>query len=186
MFVRSVPLLLIVGMLPFSTMHGAERASIPAGAIGSEVPSFQVRNVAGTLLNRSVCHVCRNGSRPVVMVVLRKPGTRQRMLLRNIDRLVQTRRSEGLRAFCVYLGDRPQHDVSLMQTFAHNGQIAMPVGVTSLAIGDAGMLSISAQADATVILYSDRTIRQRFEFSEEELSHDKIRSVLEAADRLVD
>ena len=75
---------------------------IRAGHVGSEVPSFQMREVSGPYLNRSICRVCRNGDRPVVMVMLREVGPKQRMLLRNLDRVLEARRGDGLRGFCVF------------------------------------------------------------------------------------
>ena len=46
----------------------AEQKLLTSGpAAGKEGPSFFVRAITGPQMNRSVCFVCRNGDRPVVM-----------------------------------------------------------------------------------------------------------------------
>lgn len=153
-------------------------------SLGMYVPTFQVRNATGPFVNRSVCHVCQNGDRPVVMVVMREVGPKQRMLLRNLDRLVASHRAEGLRAFGVYLGDRPREDFSHVRTFAFNGRIEMPVGLTSTSLGDPSQLDIPADSETTVFLYENRRVQSRMDFKPGSPSHDEIRDLLEHAKHL--
>jgi hypothetical protein len=148
------------------------------------VPTFQVRNSTGPFVNRSVCHVCRNGDRPVVMVVMREVGPKQRMLLRNIDRSVTTRRGEGLRAFGVFLGDRPREDFDQIRTFAFNGRIEMPVGLSSPSLADQSLLDIPADAETTVFLYENRRVVSRTEFKPGAPNHEQLRDLLDAIGQL--
>jgi hypothetical protein len=145
-----------------------------------------MRTVSGPLMNRSLCHVCRNGDRPVVMVVLRESGTRQRMLLRNLDRLLEKKRDSGLRGFCAVLSPEPFKEISRVQTFAFNGRIEMPVGVTPEALASESLLDIPADSAATVFLYDHQVVRRRFDFTDDEPTHAQIRAVLEAAAQLSD
>ncbi|MBD3672448.1 MAG: hypothetical protein HUJ26_02880 [Planctomycetaceae bacterium] len=164
--------------------QGADR--IPsAGELGSTVPSFQMRTVSGPLMNRSVCHVCRNGSRPVVMIVLRELKPSQRVLLRNVDRLVEKHRERGLRAFAVYLTDLPRRDIPLVQTFQYNGRIEMPVGISPAAIGT-DQLGVEETIPVSVILYHDTTVWKRYDFDVNGPSHQQIRDILANADSLLD
>ena len=52
------------------------------------IPEFHSRVVTGPLMNKSVCFVCRNGARPVVMVFVRSMTPEVQRLLRNVDRIV--------------------------------------------------------------------------------------------------
>ena len=65
-----------IGALPFRSVlaePAAESKPLISGlAAGKEVPSFFVRAITGPQMNRSVCFVCRNGDRPVVMVMMRR------------------------------------------------------------------------------------------------------------------
>lgn len=158
--------------------------AVRAGHVGSEVPSFQMRTVAGPLMNRSICQVCRNGDRPVVMVLLREAGPRQRMLLRNLDRVLEERRGDGLRGFCVYLSDQPRWDISRVQTFAFNGRIEMPIGVTPNELGAVGRMDVPAESTATVFFYSDRIVQHRMDFTGDGPTHDEIREIVNRAEVL--
>jgi len=165
-----------------------DRVPVPrdplAGEVGSTVPSFQMRTVSGPLMNRSVCHVCRNGERPVVMVVLRDLGPSQRVLLRNIDRVVEKERTRGLRSFAVFLSDLPRRDISRVQTFTFNGRVGMPVGLAPDAIGT-DQLGVTDQHRMSVILYSNQTVFKRYDFGEAGPTHDEIRQVLAGTEELL-
>jgi len=156
-----------------------------AGEAGSTVPSFQMRTVSGPLMNRSVCHVCRNGDRPVVMVILRVLNPAQRVLLRNLDRSVEQYREEGLRSFAVYLSDVPRRDIQRVQTFQYNGRIDMPVGLSPSAIGE-DQLGVDASIPVSVILYNEQTVWKRFDFDDDGPSHQEIREILSQVEGLVD
>ncbi len=155
-----------------------------AGQIGGGVPSYQMRTVSGPTMNRSVCLVCRNGDRPVVMVVLREVGPNQRILLRNLDRLLRRERETGLRGFCAVLSPDPFREISRVQTFAFNGRVEMPVGITPDALGDRSGLDIPRESATTVFLYNEMVIRRRFDFGSAGPTHDEIREVLRAAAEL--
>src|SRR5262249_17740837 len=70
---------------------------------GEKVQTFYVRGVTGPLKSRSVCYVCRNGDRPVVMLFIRQITPEVRQLLKAIDGEVDQRRASGLRSFGVFL-----------------------------------------------------------------------------------
>jgi hypothetical protein len=173
-------LLLLTGV---PVAQGMDRSPL-AGETGSRVPSFQMRTVSGPLMNRSVCHVCRNGERPVVMVVLRDLGPSQRVLLRNLDRIVEKERSRGLRSFAVFLSDLPRRDISRVQTFTFNGRVDMPVGLAPDAIGT-DQLGVSDTNRVSVFLYSEQTVFKRYDFDEQGPSHDEIREILAGAEKLL-
>lgn len=180
-YVRS--LILFVLSIFCNSADGADR--IPqAGDVGSTVPSFQMRTVSGPLMNRSVCHVCRNGDRPVVMVVLRELGPSQRVLLRNLDRCIEQNREQGLRSFAVYLSDVPRRDLQRVQTFQYNGRIDMPVGLSPSAIGE-DQLGVDASIPVSVILYNEQTVWKRFDFDDDGPSHQEIREILSEVEGLV-
>jgi len=177
--ISTIPILTLACLVA----EGAE--GIPsAGDSGSTVPTFQMRTVSGPLMNRSVCHVCRNGSRPVVMIVLRSLNPEQRVLLRNIDRVVEKHRERGLRAFAVYLSDVPRRDIPRVQTFQYNGRIEMPVGLSPSAIGT-DQLGVKKEVPVSVILYHEQTVWKRYDYEQDGPSHQQIRNLLDSTDRLL-
>lgn len=147
--------------------------------VGEYVPQFYSRVVTGPMMNRSVCFVCRNGGRPVVMVLMRKVSPEARPLLRNIDRLVDLHRTSGLRSFGVMLSDDPFRSISAVQTFAFNAKIDMPLTVGTQAVGEASCQSVHPDAAVTVVLYRQRRVVARYAFREDELTVARFRDVIE-------
>ena len=84
--------------------------------VGETVPRFYVRAVTGPLANRSVCYVCRNGDRPVVMVLLRDCLPELPPLLTGLDEVIDQNRAVGLRGFGVLIAPDQQTAVSKLQT----------------------------------------------------------------------
>src|SRR5262245_11499857 len=86
--------------------------------VGDKVPTFYVRAITGPLKNKSVCYVCRNGDRPVVMVLVRETSPELAKLLKGIDEQVDRHRADGLRSFGVFLAQDSQQLLPKVQTLA--------------------------------------------------------------------
>lgn len=143
------------------------------------VPSFYARAVTGPLMNRSVCYVCRHGSRPVVMVVVRRTSPELQTLLQGVDAVVDRHRADGLRSFAVIVCGDPQQAVPAVQTFAFDGKIAMPLCVASEAVAGTGGLELDEQAEVSILLYRNRRIESTAVFRRGELSPAAIPAVLD-------
>ncbi len=153
--------------------------------IGDYVPTFYTRAVTGPLMNRSVCYVCRNGGRPVVMVFLRKFGAGVKPLLKQVDSLVDHHRAEGLRSFGVFVTEDPSEAISEVQTFSFDNKIALPLTVASDAIAEPHCQNLHAQADVTVVLYNKRRVVNRFAFREGEIQSDEIEHIARSIAKLL-
>ena len=79
--------------------------------VGDFIPSFYSHVVSGSLMNKSVCFVCRSGRRSVVMILMRDIKREHRPLIKNINRLVDLHRGSRLRGFGVMISGA---DVSLL------------------------------------------------------------------------
>lgn len=154
-------------------------------AVGEEVPSFYSRVVTGPLMNRSVCYVCRNGRRPVVMVFLRTLDAKIEPLLKDVDRRVDRHRADGLRSFGTYLSKDPSEAVSAVQTFSFDHKIVMPLCVASNRIAEADGQKLHEDADVTLILYENRRVVKRFAFRADQISDAQRNRVADAIDELV-
>jgi hypothetical protein len=126
--------------------------------VGKEVPSFFLRAITGPLMNRSVCFVCRNGDRPVVMVVLRRLESGAAFMLKSLDQFVDRRRADGLRAFGVMLCDEPGKVAPHLQTLSFDQQLNLPLGVGPEALADRDSLSIDPAASVTLVAYRERKV----------------------------
>lgn len=163
-----------------------EDARIESGrAIGDYVPTFYTRAVTGPLRNRSVCYVCRNGGRPVVMVFLRKLSTELKPLLKQVDRLVDQHRADGLRSFAVFVIADPSQAISSVQTFSFDHKITLPLTVASTTVAHPHCQNLNERADVTVVLYQKRRVVTRFAFRADQVKQRRIDEIAESINKLL-
>lgn len=158
--------------------------------VGKEVPSFFVRAITGPQMNRSVCFVCRNGDRPVVMILLRRLESGTSVVLKAVDELVDRRRADGLRAFGVMLSDEPSKVSPHLQTVSFDHQLSLPLGVGPEALADRDSLSLDPAASVTLIAYRDRKVVWTSAFRSADLRDEptrsrRLREIVEQAESLL-
>jgi hypothetical protein len=155
-------------------------------AVGQLVPSFYVRAVTGPLSNKSVCYVCRNGERPVVMVILRRLDPETTKLLKALDKLIDKNRAMGLRGFAVWMHDDPKKVSPKLQTLSFNEKLALPLTVCTTVIAGASSQSVHRDAAVTVVLYRKQHVVARLAFRRGEVTKDAVSRVLKQTKKLLD
>ncbi|MEX1230878.1 MAG: hypothetical protein WEB58_11610 [Planctomycetaceae bacterium] len=168
-----------VNVVPTDDVVEAKRPFHSGRMVGDDVPYFYVRAVTGPMMNRSVCYVCRNGQRPVVMVLMRKLSPSARDLLVEIDRVVNKSRAHGLRCFGVLVSEEPMHDVSRVQTFAFDGKIEMPLTIGAPMVALPSCQNLNPDADVTVVLYRQRRVVATYAFRGDSLDQASIERLSE-------
>ena len=143
-------------------------------AVGERVPQFFVRAVTGPFMNKSVCYVCRNGDRPVVMVLMRNVVDGLPSLLKELDRCVDQHRAVGLRGFGVLLTENQRTAISQLQTLAFDNQLSLPLSVASTQLDAPSSQNLHPEAAVTVVLYHDQTVIATHAFRDTELNAEKI------------
>jgi len=123
---------------------------------GSTISPFFVRAVTGPHRNRSVCYVCRYGSRPVVMVLVQKVDPRLGQLLTTIDQVIDQNRLAGLRGFGVLVTDQSARAVPILQTIAFDQKVHMPLTAATTSIAGSGGHNLHPEAATTLILYRNQ------------------------------
>ena len=147
--------------------------------VGDYVPTFYSRVVSGSLMNKSVCFVCRSGRRPVVMILMRDIKREYRPLIKNISRLVDMNRGSGMRGFGVMISENPFGSISKVQTFAFNNKISMPLTVAPLSVAGPSCQDIHPDAEISVVLYRNREVVKTISFRAGELTYDRSRDVID-------
>lgn len=135
---------------------GTDERTVPLESgpeAGSSIQSFFVRAVTGPHRNRSVCYVCRYGSRPVVAVFIQKVDPQLPRLLQAIDRFVDDNRLSGLRSFGVLVTDQSSSVVPILQTMAFDGRIRMPLTASTTAIAGSSSWRLDKRAATTIVTY---------------------------------
>lgn len=154
--------------------------------VGERVSTFYVRAVTGPLKNRSVCYVCRNGDRPVVMLFIRQVTPELKRLLKGIDAEVDRHRAEGLRSFGVFLGGEGKELLPQVQTLAFDEMLNLPLTIAAAPSDGSAGRSIHRDAAVTVILYREQIVTANFSYRSDELTGDEIAKVLKAVRRMAE
>ena len=139
---------------------------------GEKVRPFYVRAITGPLKNKSVCYVCRNGDRPVVMIVIRKITPELKTLIKGIDGEIDQHRAAGLRAFGVFLAGDGNELLPQVQTLAFDGKINLPLTIAAAPFDGSAGGTIHPEAAVTVMLYRDQIVTSNFAYRPFEL-HDR-------------
>ena len=147
-------------------------------ATGERVPQFFVRAVTGPLMNKSVCYVCRNGDRPVVMVFLRDVIDGVPSLLKELDTYIDQNRAVGLRGFAVLLSENQRNAVSKLQTLSFDHQLSLPLAVASTQLDAPSSQNLHPDAAVTVVLYHDQTVVKSHAFRAAEIDADRIAEMM--------
>jgi len=170
--------------------HGAaapRTRSIQSGRqVGQKIPSFYVRVVTGPLRNKSVCYVCRNGSRPCVMILFRKLEPGLTPLLKQIDRQVDRNRASGLKGFGVLISPQPSQAISKLQTLSFNNKIRLPLTVGTDAVSAPSCQNVHPEATVTVVLYHRQRVIQTYAFRSGQLTASNTKAILAGVRRLLD
>ena len=157
------------------TAPSANRAPLKPGLqVGEKVPSFYVRAITGPLRTKSVCYVCRNGDRPVVMLLVRKITPELPGLLKKIDEIVDENRAVGLRSFGVFLAEDSKTLAPQLQTLAFDEKINLPLTVAAAPADGLGGETPHPEAAVTVLLYREQRVTANVAYREGELGADQI------------
>ena len=176
----------LLGIFLASDVQGEGVTPMEAMSTGDEIPSFYVRAVTGPQAGKSVCYVCRNGDRPVVLVLLKELGPDTAALLKDLDRSVNRHRADGLRCFAVFLTDSPQKDSARLQTLAFDEKIDVPLTLAGEAATQGSSVAVPVGATISVITYHDRRIVQRFSFKPGACDESARRSIISASEKLIE
>lgn len=186
-FTSRLKVLLGVGAIIFSLgfLEAGESNKLTSGrAVGDKVPQFFVRAVTGPLSNKSVCYVCRNGDRPVVMVFLRDLVSGTPDLLKQLDRSVDQHRAVGLRGFCVLLSEDQRSATSRLQTLSFDNQLSLPLTVASPQLEAPASQNLNPDAAVTVVLYQDTTVISTHAYRSDEVTSERIRELMSQVEAL--
>jgi hypothetical protein len=145
---------------------------------GERVQTFYVRAITGPLKNKSVCYVCRNGDRPVVMIFVRRITPELKKLLKGIDAEIDGHRAWGLRGFGVFLAGDGDELLPQVQTLAFDEKVNLPLTIAAAPSDGSAGGTIHADAAVTVMLYREQIVTANFAYRALELQDREIDRIL--------
>jgi len=151
---------------------------------GDAVPNFYVRAVTGPLQGKSVCYVCRNGDRPVIMVLARQMIPRLDALLRELDRLIDAHRADGLRGFGVFVGPDSRKLLPQVQTLAFENKLILPLTLAAAPAEGPGLRGLPPEVAVSVVLYRNQKVFQSFRLANEAIDDKSFESIVDAVQTL--
>ncbi|MFP6765310.1 MAG: hypothetical protein VB858_16900 [Planctomycetaceae bacterium] len=144
---------------------------------GSTIHPFFVRAVTGPHRNRSVCYVCRYGSRPVVMVLVQEVDPKLGTLLTTIDQIIDQNRLTGLRGFGVLVTDQSAQAVPILQTIAFDRKVHMPLTAATTSIAGSSSHNLHPDAATTLILYRNQKAVETISLKSGQITSARVSSV---------
>jgi hypothetical protein len=136
---------------------------------------FHPLNINGEKAGQKHCLYCENGDRPVAMIFAREVTPETAKLIKAIDAATTKNKGE-MGSFVVFLGKNEELESKLKKLVKENN-----IKTTVLAIdnpaGPEGY-SVSKEADVTVVLYRERTVKANHAFKKGELKDSNIKAVI--------
>jgi hypothetical protein len=156
----------------------AEEATVRSGPqVEGKVPGpFHPLNVTGEKAGEKNCLYCANGTNPVAMVFAREVSPELTKLIKKIDE--ETCKNEGsqMGSFVVFLSDKEGLENDLKQ-MAKDANLKKCVLAIDNPAGPKGY-NVARDADVTVVLYTDHTVKANHAFKKGQLKDKDIEVVV--------
>jgi hypothetical protein len=144
---------------------------------------FHPLNVTGAAAGKKHCLYCENGGNPVAVVFARKISSPLTALIKKIDACTVKNKKASMGSFVVFLSGNESLEGDLKDLAAKQGIKTTVLSIDNPA-GPTGY-KIAKDADVTVLLYSDRTVRANFAFRSGELNNEAVDQIMTSIPRIL-
>jgi len=144
---------------------------------------FHPLNVTGAAAGKKHCLYCENGANPVAVVFARKVSPSLATLIKKIDACTVKNKKASMGSYVVFLSGSESLEGELKNLAAKQGIKSTVLSIDNPA-GPTGY-KIAKDADITVLLYSDRTVRANYAFRSGELNNQAINEILASIPRIL-
>jgi hypothetical protein len=152
--------------------------------VDQQVPGpFHPLNVTGANAGEKYCLSCANGEHPVAMIFARELTPEVKNLIRKVDQATAKHQAAEMGSFVVFLGQREGLEKEL-KTFADQAGLKHIV----LAIDNPSgpqRYKVAQDADVTVVLYTQHTVKANHAFKKGELKDDDVNSIIQDVSKIV-
>jgi hypothetical protein len=174
---QHVAVALAVAFALVAGAFAAETTLVSGPQVDQKVPGpFEPLNVTGEKAGQKNCLFCSNGEHPVAMIFAREVTPAVTKLIKKIDE--ETAKNEGcsMGSFVVFLSDKDGLEGQLKDLAKDNDfkkvvlSIDQPAGPPKY--------KVNKDAEVTVVLYTDRTVKANYAFRKGEMQDKDIEMVV--------
>jgi hypothetical protein len=168
-------LLLAAGLLVGGAVADESLKSGPQ--VGKKVPGpFHPLNVTGEKAGEKFCLYCKNGEHPVAMIFARNVSAPLTELIKKVDACTAKHSKCEMGSFVVFLSDSEGLEKTL-KGLADKEKIKTTILAIDNPAGPKGY-QVSNNAEVTVVLYTDRTVKANHSFKKGELKKKDIEAIV--------
>ena len=144
--------------------------------VGQKVPGpFHPMNITGESAGEKACLYCKNGSNPVAMIFARESSTEVAKLIKKVDDCTAKHGDCKMGSFVVFLSDKEGLDKELKAMADKEGLQKIILSIDNPA--GPQKYNVSKDADVTVVLYVDHTVKANYAFKKGELKDNDIEAI---------
>jgi hypothetical protein len=153
--------------------------------VGSQVPGpFHPLNVNGEKAGEKFCLFCCNGVNPVAMVFARENSPQLAKLIKKIDEQTAKNGDAKMGSFVVYLSDKEGLEKELKDLAKENDLKKCVLAIDNPAGPKA--YKVAQDAEVTVVLYTDHTVKANHAFRKGELKDNDIDTIISEIPRILE
>jgi hypothetical protein len=180
----AVAFALAIALLAGAVVVAGEASLTSGPQVDQKVPGpFHPLNVTGDKAGQKNCLYCANGTNPVAMVFAREVSPTVAKLIKKLDE--ETVKNDGcsMGSFVVFLSDKDGLEDQLKQMAKDTDLKKIVLSIDNPA-GPKGY-KVSQDADVTVVLYTDHTVKANHAFKKGDLTDKDIEKVVADVSKIV-
>jgi hypothetical protein len=144
--------------------------------VNEEVPGpFHPVNVTGAKAGERHCLYCQNGNNPVAMIFAREASPEVAKLIKKVDACTAKHSDCKMGSFVVFLSDKEGLDKELKAMADKEDLKKIILSIDNPA--GPQKYNVSKDADITVVLYVDHTVKANYAFKKGELKDNDIEAI---------
>jgi protein-disulfide isomerase len=151
--------------------------------VGDKVPGpFEPLNVTGPDAGKERCLYCKNGTHPVAMIFAREVSKPVARLIKKIDQATAHHSDAHMGSFVVFLSGSDAMPEHLKKLAEKEG-----IKHTILSVMESApkAYDINPQADVTVVLYTNHTVKANYAFEKGQLTDKEIDHIVSAVPKIL-
>ncbi len=143
-----------------------------------QVPGpFHPLNINGSNAGEKFCLYCANGTNPVAMVFARSNSPELTKLIKEIDAATAKNQSAKMGSFVVFLSKDTEGTEKELKELVKSQNIQKTILAIDNPAGPKDY-NVSKNADITVVLYTDHTVKANYAFEKGKLTEKDITTIL--------